>query len=110
MPVLPTPMLLRPCILKRAMAALPGIGKDIELLYFNAVPDSDSSDTVIVRYDFNNALWYTLDDVATTESRHVMVRPGGTEQKTVSLTVHGLFRKSNYTIIMEPGGVSILPN
>ena len=102
MPAFPDYVFLKVSVHKKALSILPKKNRGIELLHFNYIPDSHSSDTVIIRYSFKNALWYLLDSKPTTENRHVLVCPAiaGTE---VQLTVQGLFRKNSYVIVLEQG-------
>jgi len=92
-------------ILRRAFEIFLKKGKKIKLLYFNHVPDADSSDTLIIRYRFTNAIYYSVDGNTTFDTRHVLVRPDGTKQ--IGLTVYGLFRKNHYMITVEPNNIYI---
>lgn len=92
-------------IFRRAFEIFLKKGKTIDLLYFNHVPDADSSDTLIIRYRFTNAIYYAVDGNHTFETRHVLVRPDSTKQ--IGLTVFGFFRKSYYTITVEPNNIYI---
>ncbi|AWH84223.1 hypothetical protein HYN59_03445 [Flavobacterium album] len=92
-------------IIKRAFEILPKKKKKIKLLYFNHVPDADSNDTIIIRYRFTNAIYYTLDGKDTFETRHVIMRPDS--ERKLLLTVHGFMRKSKYAITAMPNDVYI---
>ncbi|MEL1245259.1 hypothetical protein AAEO56_13365 [Flavobacterium sp. DGU11] len=92
-------------IIRRAFEILPKKKKKIKLLYFSHVPDADSNDTLIIRYRFTNAIYYTFDGKETFETRHVIARPE-TERK-VPLTVHGFLRKSKYAITVMGDDVYI---
>ncbi|AXG73512.1 hypothetical protein DVK85_04395 [Flavobacterium arcticum] len=100
-------ILFRLGILKRFVFILPKRNKALKLLYFNYVCDRDSNDTIIIRYNFDNALWYEFNDKKTFENRQVICRPDDGEKK-LQLTVQGLYNKSNYTIVLQPNKVSIL--
>lgn len=100
-------VLFRICILKRFIFILPKRKKTIRLVHFNYVYDRDSSDTVIIRYNFENVLWYVFNNKKTFENRQVICRPDSGE-KELQLTVQGLYNKSNYTVILQPNKVSIL--
>ena len=106
MPAFPDYVFLKVSVLKKALSILPKKNRGIELLHFNYLTDSHSSDTVIIRYSFKNALWYAIDNKPTTENRHILVCPAdaGTE---VQLTVQGLFRKNNYVIVLQQGHVQL---
>lgn len=101
-PALTDYVFLKVSVLKKALSILPKKERGIELLHFNYLTDAHSSDTVIIRYSFKNALWYLLDNKPTIESRHVLVCPSGND-KEVHLTVQGLFRKNSYVIVLEQG-------
>lgn len=106
MPALTDYVFLKVSVLKKALSILPKKERGIELLHFNYLTDAHSSDTVIIRYSFKNALWYSIDNKPTTESRHVLVCPSGND-KEVHLTVQGLFRKNNYVIVMQQDHVQL---
>ncbi|WP_294820593.1 hypothetical protein [uncultured Flavobacterium sp.] len=92
-------------IFRRAIEILPKRKKKINLLYFNHVPDAHSSDTIIIKYRFTNALYYAIDGKRTFETRHVVIRPDNT--KEMKLTVYGFLRKSSYVITVEPNTIYI---
>lgn len=89
---------LQLAILRRALEITLRRSREIALLHFNHVPDPHSHDTLIIRYRFENALWYIVDETLTLENRHVVVRPDKEEEKLIMLTVQGLFRKNAYLI------------
>ena len=100
-------ILFRIGILKRFFFILFKRKKEIKLVHFNYVCDRDSDDTVIIRYNFENVLWYEFNHKKTFESRQVICRPDNGE-KELQLTVQGLYKKSNYTVVLQPNKVSIL--
>ena len=106
MPV-PDYIFLKVSVLKKALSILPKKEKDIELLHFHSRTDPYSSETVIIRYRFKNALWYCIDNKRTTESRHILVRPANADEKHIHLTVQGLFRKNKYEIELVDGDAYI---
>ncbi len=99
-------ILFRIGILKRFIFILPKRKKKIKLVHFNYVCDRDSSDTVIIRYNFENVLWYEFNDKKTFENRQVICRPDNGE-KELQLTVQGLYSKSNYTVVLQSNKISI---
>ncbi len=105
MTVLINNLSLRVQIFRRTLRILPKRKKKIKLLYFNHVPDADSSDTLIIRYRFTNAVYYDIDGKKTFDARYVLVRPD--TKKDLKLTVHGFMRKANYTVTVEPNSVYI---
>ena len=100
-------ILFRTGVLKRIVFILLKRKKEIRLVHFNYVCDRDSNDTVIIRYNFENVLWYEFNDEKTFENRQVICRPDNGE-KELQLTVQGLYNKSNYTVVLQPNKVSIL--
>ena len=92
-------------VLKRVPRIMLKRSKAIKLVSFNHMPDKDTNDTLIVRYAFDNALWYTFNGRATTCNRQVVIRHTDTEQ--IPLTVHGLFRKNNYVLTIFPDRAEI---
>ena len=99
-------ILFRLGILKRFIFILPKRKKTIKLVHFDYVCDRDSSDTVIIRYNFENVLWYEFNHKKTFEGRHVICRPDNGE-KELQLTVQGLYNKNSYTVLLKPNKVSI---
>ncbi|KAF2520163.1 hypothetical protein E0W68_02765 [Flavobacterium salilacus subsp. salilacus] len=100
-------ILFRIGILKRFLLILFKRKKEIKLVHFNYACDRDSNDTVIIRYNFENVLWYEFNDQKTFEKRQVICRPDNGE-KELQLTVRGLYNKNNYTVVLQPNKVSIL--
>ena len=98
-------VLLRAKILRRALRILPKKRKRIRLIYFNHVPDIDSSDTLIIRYRFTNAIYFDIDGKKTFENRYVFARPDS--KKDILITVHGFLRKAYYTITVDRDNVFI---
>lgn len=96
---------LRMQIFRRGLELLFKKKKKIKLLYFNHVPDADSYDTLIIRYRFTNAIYYTIDGKETFDTRHVFARPEN--KKEVTLTVHGFFRQNNYLITLLQNDIYI---
>lgn len=101
------PISFRLGILKQAILILFKRKKNIKLLQFNYVCDRESKNTIIVRYNFENVLWYEFDNRKTFSNRQVIYRPD-TGEKELHLTVYGLFDKKKYTIVVQANKVSIL--
>ena len=98
MAALPTQPYLQPAILKRALAIIPRRSWEIALEHFSHVHDAHSYDTLIIRYRFQNALWFEVDDSLTFDNRLIVVRPELEEERLIMLTVQGLFRRNAYLI------------
>jgi|GEM_PF-4080292 hypothetical protein len=79
--------------------------KRMKLLHFSHVVDADSKDTIILRYKFLNAVYFSTEGKKTFQPRLVVARPE--KHKEIILTVHGFYRKSRYAITIEPNNAFI---
>jgi len=94
-------------IVKRAATIILSRCKNPELNTFRYSVDTDTNDTVIVRFNFSNVLWYIFNDKKTFSERHIVVRHGN-NSKDVLLTVQGLFIKRHYIIRIKPDDVLLV--
>lgn len=92
-------------IIKRATALIARRDKQVRLQYFTYKADTETNDTVIVRFDFKNAIWYNLNGKKTMHKRHVLVR--GLKPKEVPLCVQGFLTKKDYIINLRSDAVFI---
>lgn len=94
-------------ILKRIPSLLLHREKAISLASFKYLYDINSNDTLIIRFDFKNALWYKFDGIKTLSGRHIIVR-NSTLNTEIPLTVQGIFRKRCYLIKLQPEAVFMI--
>lgn len=106
MPALLEKFKFRARIVKRAFTVLPKRNKAVRLVDVNYLTDHDSNNTLILRYNFENALWYEFENKKTFADRQVICRPEEGET-IVNLSVYGLFNKNDYTIVLQPDKVQI---
>lgn len=106
MPALLEKLKFRARVVKRAFNVIPKRDKAVKLVDVNYLTDQDSNSTLILRYNFENALWYEFENKKTFADRQVVCRPEDGET-TVHLSVHGLFNKNDYTIVLQPDKVQI---
>ncbi|MBF00714.1 hypothetical protein [Flavobacterium coralii] len=106
MPALLEKLKFRARVVKRAFNVIPKRDKAVKLVDVNYLTDQDSNSTLILRYNFENALWYEFENKKTFADRQVVCRPEDGETK-VRLSVHGLFNKNDYTIVLQPDKVQI---
>lgn len=93
-------------VLKRMAAIAPRKSKKIKMLYIDYVTTAEGSDQLLIKYRFRNALWYTIDNNDTLNTRAVVQAQG--MQKEISLTVHGFFRKNIYTLLLKPEYIHVI--
>lgn len=105
MPTLLDELTLQVRIIKRAAALIIRRDKRVRLQYFAYKADTETNDTVIVRFDFKNAICYSINGKKTMHKRHVLVR--GLRPKEVSLSVQGLLTKKDYIINLRHDAVFI---
>ena len=92
--------------LRRGICILLKMERGIKLNRFTYLHDIDSKDTLIIRYNFSNALWYEINGKRTTEKRFVIYKPEKGENR-VTIVVKGLFTQKKYTVIVKNNKVYI---
>lgn len=91
-------------VLKRMLAVAPRRSKKIKMLYIEyAAPAGNDR---IIKYRFRNALWYTFNDENIVNTRVPL--PNEKSGSEVTLTVHGLFRKNIYTLLLKPDYIHVI--
>jgi hypothetical protein len=106
MPALLEKLKFRARVVKRAFNVIPKRDKAVKLVDVNYLTDHYSNNTLILRYNFENVLWYEFENEKTFADRQVVYRPEEGETK-VHLSVYGLFNKNDYTIVLQPDKVQI---
>lgn len=99
-------LLFRTEVLKRSMCILLKMERSIKLNRFTYLHDVDSKDTLIIRYNFDNALWYEINGKITTEERFVIYKPEKGEN-IVTIIVKGFFTQKTYTVTVKNNKVYI---
>ncbi|GGB84926.1 hypothetical protein GCM10007424_26230 [Flavobacterium suaedae] len=80
--------------------------RTIKLNRFTYLQDVESKDTLIIRYNFDNALWYEINGKRTTKERFAIYKPEKGES-IVTITVKGFFTQKIYTVIVKNNKVYI---
>ncbi|MES2487532.1 MAG: hypothetical protein V4581_16495 [Bacteroidota bacterium] len=93
-------------VLKRMATIAPRKSKKIKMLYIEYVNAADTGSQILIKYRFRNALWYTINDISTINTRALI--PRDDEQKELNLTVHGFFRKNIYTLLLKPEYIHVI--
>lgn len=93
-------------VLKRSICVLLRMERAIKLNRFTYFHDVDSKDTLIIRYNFDNALWYEINGKRTIEERFIICKPEKGEN-TVVITVKGFFTQKTYTVVVKNDKVYI---
>ena len=93
-------------VLKRTATIVPRKSKKIKMLYIEYADPVENSGQILIKYRFRNALWYTVNNKKTTNNRALIIK--SEDQKEISLTVHGLFRKNIYTLLLKPDYIHVI--
>ena len=84
----------------------PRKSKKIKMLYIEYVNSAESRDQLLIKYRFRNALWYTINESNTINTRVTLPKNNTLEE--VTLTVHGFFRKNIYTLLLKPDYIHVI--
>lgn len=82
----------------------PRRSKKIKMMYIEYA--SSASSERVIKYRFRNALWYTVNNTKLTATRVAI--PDKQTGDEVVLTVHGLFRKNIYTLLLKSDYIHVI--
>lgn len=75
------------------------------MLYVEYVNSLSNGNDRVIKFRFTNALWFEVGSRKTLNTRVPLEQE---TEKELDLTVHGLFRKSRYTLMLKQDYIQVL--
>lgn len=103
---MPNKIYLRYLIFKRVLTLLTRKGKSLRLMYFTHYNLPNDEHRLLIRYKFSNAIYYVINGQKVISNTIIIVKTNQKEGR-LNLTVHGLFRKKEYMVLVTQEDVLI---
>ncbi|WP_162927072.1 hypothetical protein [Flavobacterium psychrotrophum] len=92
-------------VISRCFEIMPRRSKRIKMRYLEYAGSTTLESERIIKFRFTNALWYKVGSLKTLATR---IPVSGTEGSEITITVHGFFRKSIYSVELMHDYVQVL--